>query len=382
MSCRRLLAALFLAFFLGSSSWAQSFELVESFPEGTDFHKGYQSTQEAWLKLIDGAEGEIRWATFYVTHEPGKSTGPVLEALKRAAARGVKVKLLVDGKFLNTYPEPLGSLGKIENIEVRTSPVGRWFGGVMHAKMLLVDKDRGFLGSQNFDWRSLQHIRELGLIFHDLDLADFYISHFDWEWEHHQDLNPPSSLPKFSNEAAFTGSRPTASPSALNREEEFSDEFQIVSLLNSAQESAVFALLSYSPTSHDGKTYYGALDQAVRAAAVRGVKVRIIVSHWMEEKDALQHLHSLDALENVEVRICRVPPAAEGEIPFARVHHSKYLVVDGDRCWLGTSNWDQGYFHESRNYGLVVEATRIPPLIHQIFEHDWERSTALEKKSS
>ena len=110
--------------------------------------------------------------------------------------------------------------------------------------------------------------------------------------------------------------------------------------------------------------------------------MRIIVSHWMEEEDALQHLHSLDALTNVEVRICRVPPAAEGEIPFARVHHSKYLVVDGDRCWLGTSNWDQGYFHESRNYGLVVEATRIPPLIHQIFEHDWERSTALEKKSS
>ena len=60
------------------------------------------------------------------------------------------------------------------------------------------------------------------------------------------------------------------------------------------------------------------------------------------------------------------------------MHHSKYLVVDGGQAWLGTSNWGHGYFHESRNYGIVFLSGPIPGRLQQLFDFDWPRSTPLE----
>ena len=90
--------ALLLALVLvGVCSASPALELVESYPSETDFDQpDIRNTQEVWLELIDGAQNEILWQTFYVVHQQGEATGPVLEALKRAAKRGVKIQLLVD----------------------------------------------------------------------------------------------------------------------------------------------------------------------------------------------------------------------------------------------------------------------------------------------
>lgn len=360
-------------------------ELVESFPQGTDFDQAdIRDTQEVWLELLEGAQDEILWHTFYVAHEKGASTEPILRSLQRAARRGVKIKILADHKFRETYPEPLKSLHEEPNIEVRSSPIGRWFGGVMHAKMILVDRERGFIGSQNFDWRSLQHIRELGVLFQDRGLVADYAAVFDWEWNHHQAEKPQIDKPDIrSQDFLLNGERvrATVSPVALNTDPKTSDEYQIRRLLREADSTVEIALLSYSPVNRDGKTYYPELENAIRAAATRGVKVRLMVSHWVEKKKSLDHLLSLDALGNVEVRACRIPEASVGEIPFARVHHSKYLIVDGKQAWLGTSNWSYGYFHSSRNYGMIFLDSRIPKRLERLFQFDWERSTPLKKIS-
>lgn len=357
-------------------------ELVESYPSETDFDQpDIRNTQEVWLELIDGAREEILWQTFYVVHQEGEATGPVIEALKKAAQRGVTIQLLVDPKFVKTYPETLEELAALDNIEVRHSPVGKWLGGVMHAKMMLVDGRSGFLGSQNFDWRSLDHIRELGVVFHDPVLVGRYAEVFRWEWEHHEEREAPVDLPTVTAEVVELDIGrvvPTFSPNSLNQEETIGDEYQILRLLSASTRTVDVALLSYSPLTHHGDEFYPALETAIRSAEARGVRVRLLVSHWMEETDELDHLVSLDALDGVEVRACRVSPAASGEIPFARVHHSKYLVVDGGEAWLGTSNWGHGYFHESRNYGIVFLSGTIPGRLQRLFDFDWPRSSALE----
>ena len=377
--------ALLLALALvGVCSAKPALELVESYPSGTDFDQpDIRNTQEVWLELIEGDQSEILWQTFYVVHEEGEATGPVLESLKKASRRGVKIQLLVDPKFVRTYPETLDELAALDNIEVRHSPVGKWLGGVMHAKMILVDGRSGFLGSQNFDWRSLDHIRELGIVFHDPVLVGRYADVFRWEWDHHEDPSSPAELPHVSAEVLeLDGGRvlPTFSPNSLNKEEAIGDEYQILGLLSTATRTVDVALLSYSPLTHDGNEFYPELEAAIRSAEARGVRVCLLVSHWMEEKDELDHLVSLDVLDGVEVRACRVPPAADEEIPFARVHHSKYMVVDGGQAWLGTSNWGHGYFRESRNYGIVFFSGPIPGRLQQLFDFDWPRSTPLEDR--
>jgi len=376
-----ILLLILLLFQAAVSEERASLELVESFPVGTDFDQAdIRNTQEVWLELLDGAQEEILWQTFYLAHQDKKATGPVLEALMRAAKRGVKIKFLVDEKFRKTYPEPLLRLQATDNIEVRSSPVGRWLGAVMHAKMILVDGEVGFLGSQNFDWRSLEHIRELGILFRDASLVDFYSRVFAWEWDHFQLDSPPRDLPDLrSTSFSIQGQSllATVSPNPLNADPSLADEYQILKLLHGAESSIKVALLSYSPVTHEGHEFYADLDNALRSAAVRGVKVEMLLSHWVEKDRAVDHILSLDALKNVQVRICRVPLTEEGEIPFARVHHSKYLVVDGARSWLGTSNWSKGYFHSSRNYGMVFTNGWVPARLDKLFDFDWERSSEI-----
>ena len=87
----------------------------------------------------------------------------LLVLLMVAAARGVKVRLLAEDKFYATYPETLERLGALEGIELRRYDISERTGGILHAKYFLVDGRELFVGSQNFDWRALEHIQELGV---------------------------------------------------------------------------------------------------------------------------------------------------------------------------------------------------------------------------
>jgi len=58
--------------------------------------------------------------------------------------------------------------------------------------------------------------------------------------------------------------------------------------------------------------------------------------------------------------VVSIPEAKEGHIPFARTIHSKYLVVDGTQLALGTSNWEESYFMESRNVELIFRDSPWP----------------------
>jgi phosphatidylserine/phosphatidylglycerophosphate/cardiolipin synthase-like enzyme len=378
---KRLFALLALVLLGLAPVRAQDLELVESFPIETDFDQpDLRQAQTVWLEMIGRARSEILWQTFYLAHEKGRATEPVLAALKEAAKRGVRVELLVDPKFYTTYPETLDELDALDGIEVRRSSVGPWLGGVMHAKAVFVDGQEGFIGSQNLDWRSLEHIRELGVHFRSPELTGEYVKAFRWEWEHAGEPAPPLELAKVTSVPLKVGGSTvmaTFSPNSLNAATAAGDEAEILKLLDSAESSVEVALLTYSPLDHAGKNFYPALDNALRRADVRGVKVRLLLSHWVEGKKGEDHLRSLDALDNVEIRACRIPQAKEGEIPFARVHHSKYLVCDAQKAWLGTSNWQEDYFHSSRNYGLIFLDGPIPARLHNLFEFDWQRSTAL-----
>ena len=360
-------------------------ELVESAPVDSDFDQAdIRNVQEVWMEMIEGAKDEILWETFYIAHKKGEATEPVLNALKDAAKRGVDVKLLVDEKFLGYNPEPAASLSEVENIEIKTSPMGKWFGGVMHAKGMFVDGEVGFLGSQNLDWRSIDHVRELGIRFEDKELVSEYTEVFNWEWNQSDKDSPPAQ--KAASDSAPTvlqGSQvyPTFSPTSLNNKKTANDQDEILNLLNTAEESVEVALLSYNPVARDKTTFHPEVDNALRAAATRGVDVRLMVGNWMEHKAAVKHLISLDALDNLEVRACRVPEGDHGDIPFARVHHSKYLLKDNEDAWMGTSNWEHGYFHKSRNIGMIIQDGEIPQRIGNFFEYDWERSTAIEDLS-
>jgi phosphatidylserine/phosphatidylglycerophosphate/cardiolipin synthase-like enzyme len=146
---------------------------------------------------------------------------------------------------------------------------------------------------------------------------------------------------------------------------------QILDLIGGARDTVRVTFLSYTLRGRDG-SYWDDLDVALRRAAGRGAAVRVMVSDWSTGEPKIDYLKSLHLAPEVEVRVVTIPEASEGFIPFARVIHAKFLTVDGDRFWLGTSNWEKSYFHASRNMGVVARHRRVAGELDRGFDAVWE----------
>jgi phosphatidylserine/phosphatidylglycerophosphate/cardiolipin synthase-like enzyme len=126
------------------------------------------------------------------------------------------------------------------------------------------------------------------------------------------------------------------------------------------------------------------LDDALRRAAGRGVKVELLLSDWSTRAGTIEPLQLLAEVPGVRVRLWTIPRWSGGFVPFARVAHAKYLVVDGATAWIGTSNWEGDYFLKSRNVGLIVDGPRFAARLERIFQSGWQSPYAypLDPKAS
>lgn len=358
---------------------ADEIELVESVPVQTDLDMvELRNTPEVWLEMINGAQRSLDIETFYFSARSGEPLDDILAAIRAAADRGVQVRIISEKKFHNTYPEPLNSLDKAEGIDVKIIDFGKIAGGVMHAKYFIVDEEQMFLGSQNFDWRSLKHIHELGIRIKNDKIVSTFLEVFNADWFLAE--NESANWNGFGSSAISTplsldpGDRtipvvPVYSPRTFIPDSALWDEPKIISLMDSARSRICIQLLSYSTVSYGGE-YYANLDNALRRAAARGVRVQMILSDWSKRKPGIDYLKSLTIVPNIEIRLSTIP-AMEEHIPYARVDHCKYLLVDDQRFWIGTSNWSKSYFYNGRNIGLIVDDEIMANQVVRFFEKNW-----------
>ncbi|MGA9115627.1 MAG: phospholipase D-like domain-containing protein [Bacteroidota bacterium] len=258
------------------------FELVESVPVETGLDNGHiRNTPEVWREMIGGARRTLEVEQFYISSRPGTAFDSVLGEVRRAALRGVRVRILVDGRMYRTYPADVDSLGRSTNIAVRVLPHSRLSGGTQHAKFFVVDGEEVFLGSQNFDWRALDHIHELGLRVRDLRAAGWYGAIFETDWRLADTSGNPApppppervsfsdlTLPGIPSDSLVFS--PTGSPRHLIPHPGGWDEPAIVRLLDEARRDVCMHFLTFSPLVRGGSRY-DALAGAMRRAAAPGV---------------------------------------------------------------------------------------------------------------
>lgn len=385
---RSLLLLLFL-----SSAWAGpkkaekvagSVELVETWPvETTLDHPDLRDAAEVWVEQFDGAKTSIDLGEFYISTEPGSRLETVLAALTRAADRGVAVRIVADAKFQKTYPEPLATLDAHPKIEVRLLDLDPITKGVLHAKYFLLDGKRAYVGSQNFDWRSLTHVQELGYLIDEPGAVAFYSRIFGIDWAIAGGTPVADALaaaPKAPSVAATVkigaGTAqvtPVASPTGLLGDESGWDLPKLLDAINGAKARVRLQALSYEIIGYD-KVEWRALDDALRAAAGRGVKVEMIVADWSKSGNKLESVKALQQVPNVTVKFASIPEASTGFVSFARVVHTKLLVVDDAWAWVGTSNFGRDYFYSSRNLGLIGTGTAFAAPVSAYFETLWTSS--------
>ena len=371
-------------------------EFIESYPLETDLDApDLPEAADRWPRILARARRTVDIASFYFSRQgdgrdasapPGAPDPlvPVLQAVTDAADRGCRVRVLGDGKFQQTYPEVLRKLQTRDGIDVAVLDAERLWDGVLHAKYFLVDDDLLYVGSQNWDWRALSQIRELGALVRHRDLATELRRIFDLDWRlargEQVDLPPPPTIsPRLADltwaplltatgdtvAAALAASPRQALPAGVPW-----DLPLLVDLIDSANEMVRIQLLSYNASDRQGR-YFADLDNALRRAAARGVAVQIVLSNWAKVGYKLPWIQSLAAVANIDVRFSNIPPYSGGFIPFARVEHAKYMVVDGQAVWLGTANWSRGYFYGSRNISLFLQGSAAAAILSDFFDLTW-----------
>lgn len=380
------LSLLFLFTVILSLSLGAQIQLVESVPVETNL--GIEETGrtlDVWLDMIKGAQKTIDIEIFYLSAQKGEPLEEVINALKDASSRSVSIRIIADAKFANVYPETLNLLDSLSNIEVERIELFNKMDGVQHSKYFIVDGEEIFLGSQNFDWRSLKHIHELGIRIHNKRLAEFITKIFNLDWDLSKNTIetkiirnitlPQSTIIDQKNPVQINWQDEWISiyPTFTPKEDIFPgmpfDETQLLDLIGNATEKIYIQLLSYNPADHG--EYYPALENALRSAALRGVQVKLLVSDWNKSKPGVGYLKSLQVLPNIEVKFSTLPQYSGGFIPFARVEHCKYMVVDDSLTWIGTANWAKNYFYASRNLGLVIKGKSVNSIVQKVFLKSW-----------
>jgi len=356
-----------------SAASPPGFELVESVPiETTLDHPELRDASDIWLDMIAGAHTSIDLAQFYASNHQPSRLEPIVAALEAAVARGVRIRFLAEQAFVKTYPDTLDRLARagasVRHLNLKAVPGG---GGILHAKYFVVDDRDAFFGSQNFDWRALEHNYELGARVRDPGLVGGLAAIFAADWaraggEPAPALRAPPPHGPITLVASPRELLPAGVPWDLPR---------IVQLLDGARATITVEALGYRADA-DGSPW-DELEAPLLRAAGRGVHVQLLFADWSKRPRTITGLQKLARIPNIAVRLTTIPPWSGGFIPFARVTHAKALVVDGIRGWLGTSNWEKDYFYKSRNLGVVIDDPALAAQLTTFFASLWQSNYAI-----
>lgn len=302
----------------------------------------------AMLEAIESAQSSIMLAS-YIFHRDGIGARFV-DALARAKARGVAVRVLMDDvdvrftwssayKPLRRAGVPLGVFNpplvpaRLNAVHLRN-----------HRKILVVDGALGFTGGINID-RRYWNPDAAGKVSRDLhfrlrgpvvaQLAEVFAD--DWQFSTDEALRgapwfvPLDPAGRVLARCIDDGPDETAEPL----------RWSMVGGLNQARRSVRIMTPYFVPD--------GALITALDVAAMRGVEVDILLP---AESD-LPHVHwaAWGQLWQVLERGCRVWSSPG---PF---DHSKLMVVDGAWTLLGSGNWDARSLR--LNFELNVECYSV-----------------------
>lgn len=346
--------------------------IVQSVPEGSRLDQpGMPYAKATWIHMIGTARETIDIEQMYVSGDQGKARdmNDVVRAMDAAAKRGVKIRLLLATRMLDTDPVLLKRLQAIPNLQIAAVDYGKLTGGIQHAKFWIVDSRDTFIGSQNFDYLALTQIHEVGVRILDPNVANRLQSVFDLDWNMATTGRIPPNLGVAPVMSRGTDVDIFSSPARLNPKNIRAALPELKRLLDHAKKTVRIQVMEYSTFS--GPSPWNGIDDSLRAAAHRGVKIEFVVSHWNTARPAIDSIKRLSLEPNISVRIATVPDLPSGHIPFSRVTHSKYMVIDDEVLWVGTSNWSRGYFEATRGIEVVMYRRELAAAATRMFSTLW-----------
>jgi phosphatidylserine/phosphatidylglycerophosphate/cardiolipin synthase-like enzyme len=299
----------------------------------------------------------------------------VRDALVRAKARGVKVRIVMDQSHV--YPE--------KSTEHRTQEVqslidagfqlktlrGGDAHGIMHNKFAVFDGALLETGSYNWSRAADTQHFENALFDADGTRIASYQGYWNWLWSNARvvdDKNPPARIP--IDDQGHTAPLPPAPQDsarslnfngvALPRESytPHGTAAVIVSAIDAARESLVVANFSFTD---------GDLIEALKRAKDRGLKIRIVFDRY--QYGFLKEMAEMADL-GFDVRL------SNGKNGQTGVMHNKFVVLDGKLVETGSFNWT--FNGELNNYenAAFLDAPDDAAAWTAYFERIWKQGRA------
>ena len=331
--------------------------VVQNYPVDHQLNMdGAKLAYKAINKLIKSAKKTIDIEEFYIDNKPHSFLDKyIIKPIIKKAKSGVKVRIIVDANMAKTYPDTVNKLSLIRNIKVRKISLYDK-NGVMHAKMILVDNKRFYLGSHNLDWVTFKLNHELGIIFENKRLADVIKKGFDFDWKASKNKSTLVTQKDVIDSGSKEPYEITISPN--NIKGVTAGQKRLIELINSAKKKICMQAMQVMGINYDGSTWK-AFTKAILNAAARGVKVKIMFSNWEfthsyinASNQFLQSLIDNDKKGNIKIRYSSFPPHKPC-VPYSEVDHAKYAIFD-NTVWISTANLTESYFTHCRNYSFIA----------------------------
>ncbi|MGA2913956.1 MAG: phospholipase D-like domain-containing protein [Methanoregula sp.] len=317
------------------------------------------------------------------------SSPKIEESLIAAHARGVDVKILVEGG-------PVGGISREENAVIWNLSKNRILVNAMvslpgdpapyrydHAKYVVIDRRAILLTSENFGYTGfppsgMTGNRGWGVYAENPALAEYFLTVFMTDYNgksitaYDGSAGSPESTPsgKYTVEFApehFVGAtvRPVIAPDT---------SYQITDLINSANGSIeIEQAYITNETPYSLNPY---LSSAINASR-RGVHVRVLLdSYWFnieDEKDndeMVALINRIGISENIPIE-ARCVDLAANEIEKI---HNKGMIVDGQRVLVSSINWNSNSPNFNREAGVIIDHRGVARYFLDVFEDDWNSS--------
>ncbi len=314
-----------------------------------DYEESFARIAEA----IRAAKHYVYIEFYILVHDD--TTDDVFLAMREATARGVEVRVLLDHVSAVRNPGLKRTSKTLNEIGARWAfmlPVRPWRGEWQrpdlrnHRKLVVVDGQVGFTGSQNLvdssynksanirrglHWRDLM-VRVEGPVV--LGLEAVFLS--DWYVETGEPMSQSFEDELNVQLRGDVDCQILPSGPGFGRE----NNLQVfVSLLYTAQKRISITSPYFIPE--------GAIMHALRAATARGVEVELFVSEIGDQAIVYHAQRSYyDELFDAGVRIFMYKP------PY--ILHSKHFTIDDKVAVVGSSNMDQRSFNLNMEVSMVV----------------------------
>ncbi len=322
-------------------------------------------------RMLEAVELARRYVLLEIyLFESGTVASRFIEALTRAAARGVLVKVFTDdfgaAKLLDSDRERLTGAG-VELLFYNPVHLRQWFGNMFrdHRKLLIVDGEAAFVSgtgiTDEFDdpKKPARSWRETAVRISGPVLADWQ-ELFTRVWNRHtsQELSLPAPAPR-AELADMRGRVATASP--LRAQD---IRRSLLRRVRDAKQRVWLATAYFVPSRK--------LLRALKRTAQQGVDVRLLLPGPYTDHPAIRHAgrRFYSTLLRHGVRIFEYQP---------RFLHAKTLLCDQ---WvsIGSSNFDRWNLRWNLEANQEVEHPVFTASVHAMFEADLKVSLEIDKE--